>query len=134
MYRMQAAAGEQSRGITPVELTSLVLRVALECGIVAGLAYWGVDRGGSTGTEVLLGIGAPVVGFGFWGAIDFHQAGRLSEPLRLVQELVVSGLAALALWAAGRPWSGLALALLSVGYHAQVYASGARLLKPRPDA
>jgi Protein of unknown function (DUF2568) len=116
------------------ELSSLVLRVTLECGIVAGLAYWGVDRGGGTGTEILLGAGAPVVGFGFWGAVDFHQAGRLAEPLRLAQELAVSGLAALALWAAGRPWAGVALALLSAGYHVHVYASGARLLKPRPGA
>ena len=111
-----------------------MLRVALECGIVAGLAYWGVDRGGSTGTELLLGVGAPVAGFGFWGAVDFHQAGRLAEPLRLVQELAVSGLASLALWAAGRPWAGLALAVLSVVYHVHVYASGARLLKPQPGA
>jgi len=33
---------------------------------------------------------------GFWGAVDFHQAGRLAEPLRLVQELAISGLAAVA--------------------------------------
>jgi hypothetical protein len=77
----------------------------------------------------VLGVGAPVIGFGLWGAVDFRWARRLAEPLRLVQELAVSGLAALGLYAAGREVLGVALAALSVGYHALVYASGARLLK-----
>ena len=82
---------------------------------------------------VVLGLGAPVLGFGFWAAVDFHQAGRLAEPLRLIQELAVSGVAALVVYAAGLPVAGIALAALSLVYHALVYASGARLLKPAPS-
>jgi Protein of unknown function (DUF2568) len=114
------------------ERLNLALRVLMEAGIVAALAYWGASTGTSTTTSVALGIAAPVAGFGFWGAIDFHQAGRFAEPLRLIQELAVSGLAALAWYAAGRHVLGIALAVLSVAYHALVYLSGARLLKRAP--
>ncbi len=85
---------------------------------------------------------AIVVAFGFWryhtgsstrGAVDFHQAGRLAEPLRLTQELVVSGLAALAWYAAGYHAPAIALAALSLVYHTLVYATGAQLLKANHD-
>lgn len=111
----------------------LTLRVLMEVGIVAALAYWGVHTGGSTSAKVILGIAAPAVGFGFWGAVDFHQAGRLAEPLRLVQELAISLLAALAWYAAGSQILGLSLGALSILYHALLYPTGGRLLKPRPQ-
>jgi hypothetical protein len=120
--------------VTRTAAVTLALRVALECGVVAGLAYWGVHAGGGTATKILLGAGAPVVGFGFWGAVDFRGLGRLAEHARLVQELAVSGLAALALYAAARHALGIALAALSIGYHALVYATGSRLLKERTEA
>ncbi len=108
---------------------NLGLRAIMELSIVLAFAYWGYQTGTSTATKILLGIGAPVVGFGFWGVIDFHQAGRLSEPLRLIEELVISGLAALALYAAGQHALGIALALLSLVYHTLMVASGQPLLK-----
>lgn len=75
---------------------------------------------------------APTVGFGLWGAVDFHQAGRLAEPLRLVQELAISGLAAVALYLTGQHGLGIARGALSLVSHTLVYATGDRLLKPRP--
>jgi hypothetical protein len=116
------------------DLVNLILRVTMECGLVAAFAYWGVHTGDSTSMKVALGIIAPAVGFGFWGALDFHQLGSLGEPVRLVQELAISGLAAAAWYAAGQQELGIALAALSLGYHALVYTSGSRLLKPRPEA
>lgn len=118
----------------PLQRLNLALRALMEIGVVAALGYWGFQTGGSTTTKILLGLGAPVVGFGFWGAVDFHQAGRLAEPLRLLQELALSGLAAFAWYGAGQHALGLALALLSIVYHALVYASGSRLLHPRMPA
>jgi hypothetical protein len=109
---------------------NLGLRVLMELGIVAGFAFWGAHTGEGTVATIALGVGAPLVAFGFWGAIDFHQAGRAAEPLRLTQELVVSGLAALAWYEAGQQGLGLALGALSIVYHALVYLSGARLLQP----
>lgn len=116
----------------PHERLNLTLRVLLESGVVAALAYWGVYTGGSGAEKVILGVAAPLVGFGVWGAFDFRRAGRFAEPLRLAQELVVSLLAALALYAAGSHLLAVGLAALSVLYHALVYATGARLLQPRP--
>jgi len=101
----------------------------METGIVVALAYWGYQTGSGAIEKIGLAIGAPLLGFGFWGLVDFRQAGRAAEPLRLVQELAVSGLAALALWSAGQPLLGLLLALVSIVYHGLVYATGGRLLK-----
>jgi Protein of unknown function (DUF2568) len=115
--------------MTRRDAINLVMRVTVECGVVAALAYWGANTGSSTAAHVALAIGAPLVGFGFWGAVDFHQAGRFAEPLRLTQELVVSGVAAVAAYTAGAEVFGIGLAFLSVIYHALVYLSGARLLK-----
>ena len=110
---------------------TLTLRVTMEAGIIAALAWWGYHIGPTT-TKIALAVAVPAAGFGFWGAVDFRQAGRLAEPLRLAQELAVTGLAAAALYAAGQHLFGWALGVTSAAYHALVYASGGRLLKPRP--
>ena len=68
--------------MTPRQLTTLILRVTMEIGIVAGLCLWGIHTADTTPTKIALGTGAPLIGFGIWGAVDFHQAGRLAEPLR----------------------------------------------------
>ena len=119
-------------GLSPASAVNLALRVLMEIGIVAGLAYWGFHIGHTTAAEVGLGIAAPVVGFGVWGALDFRDAGAHAELLRLIEELTISGLAAVALLAAGQPLYGAALAAVSVAHHVLVYAIGERLLKPRP--
>jgi hypothetical protein len=113
---------------------NLALRAVMEMGIVLGMGYWGYQTGSSAPAKIGLAIAAPVVVFGFWGAVDFHQAGQAAELLRLAQELAVSGIAAIALWSAAQPVVGLALALLSVVYHVLVYATGGRLLKQRRQA
>ncbi|QEC48280.1 DUF2568 domain-containing protein [Baekduia soli] len=119
-----------NRSRSPHEWLTLALRATLEAGTVFGLAYWGATAGHDTAADIALGVGAPVVGFGFWGRVDVGGAGRHAELLRLLQELVVSGLAAVALYAAGLPATGVALALLSLAYHARVYALGGTLLDP----
>jgi Protein of unknown function (DUF2568) len=128
MFR-NAMEGESDR-MTTTERVTLASRVLMEVGIVVALASWGYHTGGGTTARIVLAIAAPAIGFGLWGAVDFRRAGRLAEPLRLAEELVISGLAAAAWYAAGRHGLGIALAALSVLYHALVYASGARLLRP----
>jgi hypothetical protein len=137
---------EKTPHTTPArqQVLILVLRALMEAGIVAGFAWWGYRAGAGTGMKILLAVGAPALGFGFWGVVDFHQAGRLAEPLRLLQELAISALAAVAVYATGQHFLGWALGLLSVAYHALVYLQGGRLLKhqssppapatPAPDA
>lgn len=108
---------------------NLALRALMELGIVLGLGYWGYQTGGAGLARILLAVGVPLLVFAFWGLVDFRQAGRHAEMLRLLQELIVSGLAAAAVYRAGQPTLGLALAVLSVVHHAMVYALGEKLLK-----
>jgi hypothetical protein len=128
-----ARTGENTARTAPARwpVFTLVLRVLMEAGIVAGFAWWGYRAGAGTGMKILLAVGAPALGFGFWGAVDFRQAGRFAEPLRLLQELVVCALAAVAAYAAGQHLLGWVLGLLSAAYHALVYLQGGRLLKYR---
>jgi hypothetical protein len=69
------------------------------------------------------------VAFGVWGALDFRFAGRYAEPLRMTEELAISGLGAFCLYAARQHALAVGLAALSVGYHVLVYSAGERLLK-----
>ena len=117
--------------MTRTEGIRLTLRAIMELGVVVGFAYWGYHVGRRPGSRIALAIAAPVVGFGVWGAVDFHRFGRAAEPLRLFEELALSGLAAAGLYVAGQRPVGWALAGLSVFYHVLVYATGGRLLKPR---
>lgn len=119
--------------MTAAERVNLVLRATLELGVVIGFGYWGFHAGRTAISKVALGVGAPVLGFGFWGAVDFRSAGAAGEWLRLAQELLISGLAAFAFYAAGQHGLAWMLAALTVVYHALVYATGGRLLKPRPE-
>ena len=129
--RQPGNARAVSAPMSAIQWLILAMRGVMETGIVLGLAYWGWQTGSGTLGKIALAVAAPVVGFGFWGLVDFHQAGRAAELLRLVEELVISGLVALALWSVSQPILGLLLAALSIVYHALVYATGRRLLKPR---
>jgi len=104
----------------------------MEAAIVAALAMWGYHAGPGTVGKLVLALAAPAVGFGVWGAVDFRQAGRFAETLRLVQELVISGLAAATWYAAGQHAAGTALAIVSLACHGLVYLGGGRLLKTKP--
>jgi len=101
----------------------------METAIVAAFAFWGYQSGDTMIMKILFAIGAPLIGFGFWGVVDFHQVGRAAEPLRLIEELLISGLAAVALFTVGQQALGWALGVLSLVYHALVYLAGDRLLK-----
>ncbi len=130
---MEARAAKAKRQ-SALSWVNVALRGVLEAGIVAGLAWWGIHEGTGLAAKTVLGVAAPAVGFGIWGALDFRFAGRYAEPLRLIEELAISALAALALWVIGQRGLAIALAALSVLHHALVYTLGERLLKPRAHA
>ncbi|MGE3074834.1 MAG: YrdB family protein [Dehalococcoidia bacterium] len=115
--------------MTPLGWLILAMRVTMETGVVLGFGAWAYHLTSSMAGEIALAIAVPAVAFGIWGLIDFRKMGEFSEPLRLVQELVISGAAALAAYLAGWQTFGLALAALSLVYHLMVYATGRRLLK-----
>lgn len=109
---------------------NVALRGIMELGIVLGLGYWGYYTGENMTWKILLGLGAPVLGFGFWGMVDFHQFGKNGEYFRLVQELVITGGVAVLLIIADQLLAGVLMAGLSVIHHALVYLLGDKLLKP----
>ena len=118
--------------MTALQKINLGLRVSLETGIVCAMSYWGYSIANGTAWKIVLAMVAPVLVYGFWGTVDFHQARRMSEPLRLTQELVISGLAAVAVYAAGAHAFAWALAFVSIAHHALVYTLGTRLLNATP--
>ena len=85
------------------------VRFLLELGLLAAVVYWGVVTqpgwiGWATGAAALVVVSV------IWGTFISPRAPRrLRGVARLVPELVLFGLGALALAAAGRPVVGLAL-------------------------
>ncbi len=115
--------------LVKLKWVNVVLRAVMETGIVLGLGYWGYQTGQGTGMKILLTIGLPLLGFGFWGTVDFHQAGSMAETIRLFQELIISGLAAAAFYTSGLHTAGWILAVITVIHHCLVYLLGERLIK-----
>ena len=124
-----ADSHETPRPITTLKQINLALRGLMETGIILAFGYWGYHTGNSTGARILLALGAPALFFGFWGLVDFHRAGKIAEPLRLFQELVITGMAAAALYIAGAHVFGWIMGLISVVHHTLVYPLGETLLK-----
>jgi hypothetical protein len=112
-----------------IRWTNVVLRALMEAGIVLAFGYWGFHTGSNKTIHILLGILTPLLVFGFWGLVDFHNAGKLSEFYRLLQELVISLLAAFAIYKKGAVPFGISLAIVSLLYHALVYLNGDRILR-----
>lgn len=119
---------DQNRSVSALEWFNVGLRGLMELGIVIGLGYWGYQVGSTLLMKIVLAVLTPLLVFGFWGLVDFHQAGSLAEPLRLLQELVICGVTAVALYTVGQHALGWAMGLLAIIYHALVYLSGERLL------
>ena len=65
---------------------NIILRAIMELGIVLASVYWGLHTGKSESTKIILGISTPILIFGFWGLVDFHNACSIAEILRLLQE------------------------------------------------
>ncbi len=92
---------------------NLALRFLLEIGVLAALGYWGFQVG-SGWTKVLLGVGAPLLAAVVWGVfLAPASSTRLSEPPRLILEIVVFASAAAALAATGHTALALAFALVA---------------------
>ncbi len=119
--------------VKTIRWINLVLRALMETGIVLAFGYWGFHTGSNNITSILLGIFTPLIAFGFWGLVDFHNADKFSEFYRLLQELIISLLAAFAIYSKGAFFFGISLAILSLVYHALVYLNGDRILKNKSD-
>jgi len=119
----------KTRTASVLKWSNVGLRGLMEAAIVIGLAYMGYQLGDQAFWKILLAILFPVVGFGFWGIVDFHRFKRHAETFRLVQELLITGLIAVGLFSLGAHMAGWALAILSILHHTLTYVMGKRLLK-----
>ena len=83
---------------------NLALAFLLELCMLVALGYWGFHTGQSTLPRFALGLGAPLLTAIFWGLFMAPKAVRpVCTPLHLVFVVIIFGLAALALAAAGLP-------------------------------
>ena len=115
--------------LTKSQRLNLLLRAILEISIILALAFWGYSTGNNTLSRIIFLILFPMVGFGIWGAIDFHQFSKYGEYFRLIQELIISLGAAWGLYVSGEVTFSWFLVILTIIYHLLVYLSGEKLLK-----
>jgi hypothetical protein len=77
---------------------NLLARFLLELCMLAAVGYWGFKTGSSSTMKIILGIGLPIlIATGWW------FAWKLSGVLRLILELSLLGLGAIALFASNQP-------------------------------
>lgn len=97
------------RGVT------LAVRFVCELAMLAAFVVWGFETGNGAAGWVL-GIGAPFLAIMVWGTFVAPKARRpVPPPTRLVIELVLFDLAALALAASGRWQLAVVLLVVAVG-------------------
>src|SRR5262245_10092173 len=83
---------------------NLALSFFLELCMLAALGYWGFTTSGELGTRIIFGIGAPLVAAVVWGIfLAPASSRRLHDPFHLALEVLIFGLAIMALYAAGQP-------------------------------
>ena len=97
---------------------NLALAFFLELCMLVAFGYWGFTTGSSLPLQILLGIGAPVLAAVFWGIFMAPKAVRpLPRMAHKVAELVIFGLAIVALYAAGQPMlAAIFAALFAVNF------------------
>ena len=94
---------------------NLALIFLLELCMLAALGYWGFTLDQGLAIRVGAGLGVPVLAAVVWGVWMAPRAAHpLPEPLHLIVELIIFGLAIAALYAAGRPWLALIFGIVYV--------------------
>ena len=82
---------------------NLAVRFLLELCALAAVGYWGFQAGERLPVRIVLGIGAPLLAAGVWGAFVAPKATRrLPDPWRMGLELVIFGTAVFVLHVSGR--------------------------------
>jgi uncharacterized membrane protein len=101
-------------GDSPARIVVFGVRGLLEFAVLVAVAYWGYTAG--TGlTRIGLALGAPLVVIVVWGALGSPKAPRrLPEPYRGALSLVLFGVGAGALVAAGLQPLAAAFALVAI--------------------
>lgn len=94
---------------------NLALRFLLELCALAAFGYWGFQTGGNVFAKISFGIGAPLLIAVVWGFLGSPNAPVTLPPLQhLLLEVIIFGLPALALYAAGKQSWALIYAVLVI--------------------
>ncbi|MCC6615095.1 MAG: YrdB family protein [Anaerolineae bacterium] len=94
---------------------NLALRFLLEICLLIALGYWGFSTQSEIVPKILLGIGAPLIAAIVWGVLLAPASNRrLADPLRLLAEIVIFAVGALALAAAGQPRLAVIFAVVAL--------------------
>jgi hypothetical protein len=92
---------------------NLALAFLLELCMLAALGYWGFTLDQPSAIRIGAGLGLPILAAAIWGVWMAPRASnRLPEPLHLIVELMIFGLAIGALYAAGRHQLALVFGLV----------------------
>ncbi len=87
---------------------NLALAFILELVMLVAFGYWGFNTGSSTVVHWILGLGVPAIAITIWSIFNAPQSKRrLPQTPRTILEVVMFGLAALALVAAGQTTLGI---------------------------
>ncbi|HUH07075.1 MAG TPA: YrdB family protein [Egibacteraceae bacterium] len=96
---------------------NLAVRLFLELAALAALGYWGWVTADGAVARLAQAVAAPVLFALAWGLFISPKAPRrLADPVRLIAEIALFGLAAGALAAAGRSTAAVLFAI-TVGAH-----------------
>ncbi len=94
---------------------NLALAFLLELVMLVAFGYWGFNTGDSTLLHWILGLGVPLIAIVIWGIFNApNSKRRLPQMPRTVLELVMFGLAALALVAAGQTTAGIVFMVVAI--------------------
>ncbi len=105
-----------------LQTANLALRFILELCALASLGYWGFHTYKGLFLKIAWGIGAPLLLAFVWGMLGSPGATvKLSASLHLLLELVVFGLPAIALYAAGKQTLALSYGIAVVINRALMY-------------
>jgi Protein of unknown function (DUF2568) len=100
----------------PGRAAMLTVRFLVELATLAALAVAGASANVGLGWQIVLAIGGPVLLAVIWGLVMAPRARRrIADPARLVVEIVLFLLAALALALAGHVVAAVIYAVIAVG-------------------
>lgn len=112
-------------GNSALASVNAAVRFLLELVAIGVLGYWGYSVGQSQLLKVGLGLGVPLVVIVGWGLLGSPAAPyRLTQPWRLVLEILILGGAAVALYLIDRPGVAGLFALVAAVNTGLLYVLG----------
>jgi len=98
-----------------VKTLNIGLRILLELCLLEIFGYWGFNVGHNLLAKLLLGLGAPILVGIIWGVFLAPKSSmRLDMPWSLLVELLIWGLALVALFSVGKENLALVLGLVYI--------------------